>query len=441
MTAKQQPTQRLSPRSWIPEVSERYIAETAQRVAASSSGEIYDWIGGLVAENLSIHDQQCVNLNPATNTMNPRAEALLSSGLGARPSLGYPGAKYEMGLEAIEKIEILAAELAAQVFDANFVEIRVPSGAMANLYAFMALAKPGDAIIVPPASIAGHVTHQQPGAAGLYGLDIHEAPIDAERYTVDVAALAELAQQVQPRVISIGCSLNLEHHDVAGIRAIADEVGAKILFDAAHLSGVIAGKAWPNPLEAGAHIMTMSTYKSLAGPPSGLLVTNDVTIAERVDEIAFPGMTANFDVSKSAALAVTLLDWLEHGEDYAQTMVDVSVQLAAALAAAGADVYEAGGRHTRSHAFALRAGERGGGACARHLREANLLTCAIGLPAGGDAGIRIGTNEMVRWGMGVADVDELADLIVRGLGDDPASVAVDVAAFRKRFANLHYVAH
>ena len=429
----------LTYRRWVPAASEEYVMETAQRVARSSTADIAEWIEALAVENRAIHDEVCVNLNPATNTMNPRAEAMLSAGLGARPSLGYPRAKYEMGLEAIEQIEIITAELAAQVFDAQFAEIRVPSGAMANLYAFMALAEPGDAIIVPPATIAGHVTHQQPGCAGLYGLDIHEAPIDADRYTVDVDALGTLAEQIRPKVISIGCSLNLEHHDVAGIRKVADSVGAKVLFDAAHLSGVIAGKAWPNPLEAGAHVMTMSTYKSLAGPPSGLLVTNDPEIAKRVDEIAFPGMTANFDVAKSAALAVTLLDWVEHGRDYATAMVEVAVELAAALEDAGADVHRAGAAHTRSHAFALAAGERGGDATVWHLRRANLLTCAIGLPTGLDAGVRIGTNEMVRWGMGVADVEELASLIVGGLGDQPERIAPEVSSFRARFSSLRYV--
>ena len=112
--------------------------------------------------------------------MNPRAEALLSSGIGTRPSLGYPGDKYEMGLEAIEQIEVICAELCAEVFQAKYAEIRVPSGAIANLYAFMALCQPGDDIIVPPASIGGHVTHHQAGCAGLFGLNIHHAPVLAD---------------------------------------------------------------------------------------------------------------------------------------------------------------------------------------------------------------------------------------------------------------------
>ena len=110
--------------------------------------------------------------------MNPRAAALLASGLGSRPSLGYPGDKYEMGLEEIKEI---AAELCREVFNSTYAEIRVSSGATANLYGFMATYKAGDTIVVPPAFVGGHVTHQISGCAGLYELHILEAPLKADR--------------------------------------------------------------------------------------------------------------------------------------------------------------------------------------------------------------------------------------------------------------------
>jgi glycine hydroxymethyltransferase len=429
----------LERRSWVPGASERLVQEIAGHTAVTTTEALDRELLDLIERNRRIHDVECVNLNPAANTMNPRAEALLASGLGSRPSLGYPGDKYEMGLEAIERIEVIAAELAAEVFRAPYAEVRVGSGALANLYAFMATCRPGDAVIVPPAAIGGHVTHHQGGAAGLYGLDIHEAPVDARRYTVDVDRLRSMAHDLRPALITIGGSLNLSHHPVASIRDIADEVGAVVLFDAAHLSGLIAGGAWPDPLAEGAHVMTMSAYKSLAGPPSGLLVTTDAGVAERVDAIAFPGLTANFDAANTAALAMTLLDWRDHGAAYAVEMVHTAKALGAALQAAGVPMHAAGA--TESHAFALDTRARGGGhRTAIELRRANILTSAIGLPDDAGAGLRLGTNEMVRWGMTADDTADLAELIARALAaDDPGDVAPDVSEFRSQFTELHFV--
>ena len=426
-------------RDWIPEPSDELLTAAAADIANRSRAGIADRIDELILANARIHDVECVNLNPASNTMTPRAAAALASGLGPRTSLGYPGAKYEMGLEAIEQIEMLTAHLASQLFGAPFVEFRVPSGAIANLMAFMATTQPGDAVIVPPATIAGHVTHHVPGAAGLYGLAIHEAPIDAEHYTVDVAALGELAERVRPKLITVGSSLNLRHHDVTGLRGVADACGATLMFDAAHLSGPIAGGAWPDPLAAGAHLMTLSTYKSLGGPTAGLVLTSSPDIAQRLEAIAFPGLTANFDAGKTAALAHTLNDWLAHGREHAAAMCATATALADALADRGVAVHRAGGLATESHAFALDVTDLGGGAAvASRLRDANLLTSAIGLPRGLDAGVRIGTNELVRWGAATDDMDDLATLIARALGDDPETVAVDVTDYRRRFTTISY---
>jgi glycine hydroxymethyltransferase len=351
-----------------------------------------------------------------------------------------------MGLEAIEKIEVIAAELAAEVFGARYAEIRVPSGAIANLYAFMATTKPGDRIIAPPASIGGHVTHHAPGCAGLYGLQIHPAPVDAEAYTVDVAALRKQARALEPKLITIGSSLNLFPHPIREIRAIADEVGAVVLFDAAHTCGMIAGRAWQQPLAEGAHLMTMSTYKSLGGPPSGLILTSDAALAESLDRIAFPGLTANFDAAKSAALAITLLDWKAHGEAYAAAMARAASALADALAERGLPVFATARGRTGSHQFALVAAEFGGGqAAAKRLRLANILSCGIGLPLAeidGDMnGLRFGTPEIVRWGMTEKDMPELAALIARALrgNEEPQAVAADVTSFRRRFSRLHFI--
>ena len=438
-------TEHLAKRDWVPEISENRVQSIAKRVAGEETTSIAARIEELARENRTIHENRCFNLNPATNVMNPRAEALLASGMGTRPSLGYPGDKYEMGLQAIEEVEVIAAELAAEVFGAKYAEIRVPSGAIANLYGFMALARSGDQIIVPPAKIGGHVTHHIDGCAGLYGLTSHEAPVDADGYSVDLDRLAKLAEEVRPKVITIGGSLNLYEHPVREIREIADKTGACVLFDAAHQCGIIAGRAWKNPLDEGAHLMTMSTYKSLGGPPSGLIVTNDSEIAKRLDSIAFPGMTANFDAAKSAALAVALLDWRDHGPAYAQAMIDTAKALAKALKSEGIPLFE--GRHgaTESHQFAVLAEGFGGGqAAARKLEKSGFLTCGIGLPVDELPhdlnGLRIGTPEIVRWGMSARDMPELGQRIAAALRSNaPGDMAEETARYRGLFNRIHYV--
>ena len=435
----------LSRRSWVPEHCENYVQNLAKFASDQTPYIIAGELSRLTTQNRVTYERECFNLNPAGNVMNPRAETLLAEGLGSRPSLGYPGDKYEMGLEAVEQIEVIAAELCAEVFQAQFAEIRVASGAMANLYAFMATCKPGDRIIVPPASIGGHVTHQAAGAAGLYGLEIHEAPVDAHNFTIDLDGLRKFAQSLRPKLITIGGSLNLFPHPVKEVRAIADEAGAKVLFDAAHLCGMIAGGAWENPLFQGAHLMTMSTYKSLGGPAGGLIVTNDADLARRLDQIAYPGMTANFDVAKSAALALTMLDWRVHGRDYASAMVRVAKSLAEALRGLGMPVFAGAQGFTTSHQFALQAEKFGGGqAASKKLRKANLLVSGIGLPipavAGDLNGIRFGTPEIVRWGVAEKDVSTLAEFIAKALDiDNPSGLAAQVSKFRTQFIELRYI--
>ncbi len=435
----------LTRRAWVPSPSEDQVQNVATVTSAAASPLVADKIAALIDRNTAIHDLECFNLNPAANVMNPAAESALARGLGSRPSLGYPGDKYEMGLEAIEEIEIITAALAAEIFNAGFAEIRVGSGALANLYSFMALCRPGDTIIAPPASIGGHVTHHDAGCAGLYGLNVVPAPVNSDGFTVDLQALRAQALRLQPRLITIGGSLNLFPHPVADIRRIADEVGAYVLFDAAHQCGLIAGGVWDNPLDLGAHLMTMSTYKSLGGPAGGLIVSNEATIAEKLDTIAFPGMTANFDAAKSAALALTLLDWRDCGAAYAEAMVAVSKALAEALLAEDMPVFATDRGITQSHQFALDARRFGGGHnAALKLRQAGFLTSGIGLPLAavpGDMnGLRLGTPEIVRRGVGCADVGEIATLFAAALtANDPARLAPDTAALRARFQGLHFI--
>ncbi|RDU97213.1 serine hydroxymethyltransferase [Trinickia dinghuensis] len=436
----------LEARTWVPPESENYVQALAKRFAAQTPEQNERDLLAFVEENRVIHERDCFNLNPATNAINPKAEALLAAGVGSRPSLGYPGDKYEMGLEGVEKIEVLAAELVAQVFDARYAEIRVASGALANLYAYMAAAKPGDTVFVPSATVGGHFSHHANGAAGMYGVKPYLMAFDGHGYTVDLDALREDALRLRPKVITLGQSLNLFAHPIREVRAIADEIGAIVLYDAAHLCGLIAGRAWQQPLEEGAHLMTMSTYKSLAGAPGGLIVTNDARMAQKLDAIAYPGMTANFDASKSASIAMTMLDWQAFGEAYAAEMVRTAQALAGALVDQGLPVFARDRGATTSHQLAIEAHRFGGGhAMAKLLRRANILACGIGLPLpeieGDVNGLRLGTPELARWGMTAGDMPQLAAFIADVLlrRQAPEDVAPAVSEYRRRFSELHYL--
>ncbi len=436
------PTARPTPaRHWLSPAATTRVAEISATLDFADLDALDRRLVALIERNRVIHDRECINLNPASNVMNPRAEAVLAAGLTTRASLGHPGDKYEMGLEAIEEIEVLAAGAARKLFRADFVELRVGSGALANLYAFMATCQPGDAILVPPAGIGGHVTHRPAGAAGLYGLDIHEYPVDPETFTADLDGLAALAERVRPKLITVGTSLNLLPHPITEIRSIADRVGADVLFDAAHACGMIAGDIWPNPLEQGADLLTMSTYKSLGGPAGGLIFTNRSDLAERLDGIAYPGLTANFDVAKTAALAITLFDWLDVGHSYATAMVANAVALSAELESREIPVFRTRNGHTSSHQIAVDASQWGGGhPAATRLRTANILSSAIGLPMIGDgAGLRFGTPEITRMGMTVEHMAELAGLIAEGLHGEPLAVASRTSELRRRFEGVHFV--
>ncbi len=310
------------------------------------------------------------------------------------------------------------------------------SGSLANLYVYMATCRPGDRVLAFSDTAAGHPTHHAIGAAGLYGLDVRDVPFDEARMDVDVGALARRAREDRPALIIVAGSMCLHPYDVAGVRSVADEVGAKVLYDAAHMGGLIAGGRFQQPLVEGAHVITGSTYKSLGGPPSGMILTDDDAIAERLDAIAFPGLTANFDLARHAALAVAALDLLEHGVAYADMQVANAQALGSELTARGVTVFSARGAHTASQHLALPCDAS---KTSLSLERANVLTSVISVP--GSAALRLGTQELTRRGMEPSDMADVADLVARVLidGEEPGSVAPDATALRRRFDGLRFV--
>ncbi|HEY7976016.1 MAG TPA: aminotransferase class I/II-fold pyridoxal phosphate-dependent enzyme [Ktedonobacterales bacterium] len=395
------------------------------------------------------YDEESLVLYAGTNVMDPRARALLGSSLGSRPSLGHPGAKYETGLEDAEAIEMGCLAFARQVFGAPFVEYRVASGSLANLYAFMALARPGDTLLALPTSAAGHATHRETGAAGLYGLRIVDIPWDAERMEVDIAGLAEVARRERPRIILLGASLVLFPYPVREARAIADEVGAMLMYDAAHVSALITtqGRAlFQSPLDEGAQVVTVSTYKSLGGPSGGMLLTTDAAIAERIERIAYPGLTANFDDGRIAALAVSLAGFSQYGAEYVAAMLANGKALAEALVEHGLPVVAAERGYTATHHVALDARPFGGGGhAAQRLARCAIHSSGIGLPGeeipGEYNGLRFGVQEVTRWGMRPDQMHIIAYLVADRLLDrrPPHAIWREVRMLRRDFQRLRYV--
>ncbi len=432
-------------RPWVAPELDAWYAQLARQADALEPAAVPRHIEDLASRQERWTDRECLNLIAATNVMNPRARALLGGTLGPRTSLGYPGDKYETGLADTDRIEVIAAELGRRLFHAAFVELRVLSGSMANLYAFMALARPGDPIMAIPESAGGHATHHAQGAAGLYGLVVHDIPLEPETVTIDLEGLAGRAEEVRPRIIVIGASLVLFPYDIGAVRQIADAVGARVMFDAAHLAGLVAGGVFPSPLDHGADILTMSTYKSFGGPPGGLVLTNDPGIAERLDRIAFPGLTANFDLGRVAALALAEADLLEYGHSYAERCVENAQALARGLAAEGFAVMARRDGFTRSHHVAVDARAlQGGTRAARQLERGNILTTGIPLPLspvpGDFNGLRLGTQEVTRWGMGPGEMAAVAHLMAGLLlrGEAPEDIRRAVTALRAPFREVRY---
>jgi len=438
----------IADKPWLPADCARVVSEIEQVLARANDLSAIDArIAALVSDHEQLLDRESLGLNAGTNIMNPKAAAYLARSLGNRPSLGYPGDKYEMGMEHAAEIEVITENLVKRLFKAPYAEIRVGSGALANLYAFMATCRPGDTIMAFTGEMGGHVTHHEAGAAGLYGLKTVPVPFDGAAMTIDLEALRREAKKLRPKLITVAGSLCLYPYPVREVRAIADEVGAHVLYDAAHMAGIIAGGRFQQPLAEGAQLMTMSTYKAFGGPPSGLVLTTEKEIAERLDRIAYPGLTANFDLGKTAALAISVLDLLEHGEAYADQAIRNARRLGAALAGVGVAVHGVGQRpRTDSHHLALPAQAHGGGQNAsKRLARANIMMCGIGLPLApveGDLnGIRIGTQEVTRLGMGEEAMAEIARLMARVLvaGEAPERVRADVIDFRKAYQRLAFI--
>ncbi len=235
--------------------------------------------------------RQCqgIELIASENFASPAVMAAMGSILTNKYAEGRPGKRYYGGCEIVDQIETLAIERATALFACSFANVQPHSGAQANAAALLALAKPGDAILGMELSHGGHLTHGSPvNFSGIY-YKAHFYGLEPLTDRLDYLAMERQARAIRPKVIIAGASAYARHIDFARFRAIADEVGAYLLVDMAHIAGLVAAGLHPSPLPH-AHVVTTTTHKTLRGPRGGMILWNDEALSINLHKSVFPGI-------------------------------------------------------------------------------------------------------------------------------------------------------
>lgn len=390
---------------------------------------------------------ECINLIASENVMSPLAEAAYFTDMMHRYAEGKPKKRYYQGNIYADEIELLVMELMSKLFKVTYVEPRAISGTIANAVVFRVLANPGDKALVAPVQAGAHVSHTKFGTLGALGIEHIELPFDLDRWNIDVDKAVKLIEEVKPKFVTLGASVYLFPHPTKEIAEAAHAVGAKVVHDVAHVLGLIAGGKWPNPIHEGADVITSSTHKTFPGPQGGVILTNSEEMYKQVSKYVFPWFVSNHHLHRLPAMAVTAVEMMYFGEQYADQIVRNSKAFAEALAAEGFKVLAEHLGYTESHTIVVDVRPQGGGAkVAKLLEDANIIVNKNLLPwdppgaVGDPSGIRLGTQEMTRFGMREEDFKIVARFIreVAIDGKDPQDVKKRVIEFRKNFLDIKY---
>ena len=361
---------------------------------------------------------------------------------------GYPGARYYGGCEYYDQIETLAIERAKQLFGCRFANVQPHSGANANLAAFMSLMQPGDTFLGIQLSSGGHLTHGMKlnASAIFYKPEFYE--LDPKTETIDFNSVRAKAKEVKPKVIVCGYSAYPRTIDFARFRQIADEVGAKLMADIAHIAGLVAGGAHPSPFPH-AHVVTTTTHKTLRGPRGGLILTNDEDLSKAINRSVFPGSQGGPLMHVVAAKAVAFGENLKpEFKGYAQQIVKNAKALADALTQRGYRL-QSGGTDNHLMLVDLRARNAAftGADAEKALEAAGMITNKNAIyndprPPKVTSGLRLGTPAVTTRGLKENDLVAVAEFLDRALlaKDDSAALAKirgEVAEFCKRFPMPH----
>jgi glycine hydroxymethyltransferase len=332
---------------------------------------------------------------------------------------GLPGRRYYGGCQYVDVVETVAIERVTRLFGCKFANVQPHSGASANVAAFMALMSPGDTFMGLNLAAGGHLTHGSP--VNMSGRWFKPVPygVRQDDHRVDFEELTSLARQHRPKVIIAGGSAYPRILDFRRFRAIADEVGAKLLVDMAHFAGLVAGGAHPSPFPY-AHVVTSTTHKTLRGPRAGFILTNDEELARRINAAVFPGLQGGPLMHVIAAKAVAFAEALRPAfKLYARNVVANAKALADRLKSNGLDIVS-GGTDTHLMLVDLRPKRLTGKVAEASLGRAHITCNKNGIPFDPEkpsvtSGIRLGTPAGTTRGFGIGEFQEIGDLIVEVL--------------------------
>jgi glycine hydroxymethyltransferase len=353
-----------------------------------------------------------IELIASENYASPRVLEAQGSVLTNKYAEGYPAKRYYGGCEYVDVAEQLAIDRAKELFGADYANVQPHSGSQANAAVFMALINPGDTILGMSLAHGGHLTH---GAKVNFSGKIYNAVqygIDAEGY-IDYAEVEKLAREHKPKLIVAGFSAYSRVVDWARFRAIADEVGAYLLVDMAHVAGLVAAGVYPSPVQI-ADVTTSTTHKTLRGPRGGIILAkSNPEIEKKLNSLVFPGIQGGPLMHVIAAKAVALKEAMEpEFKVYQNQVVDNARAMAAVFVARGLDVVSGG---TDNHLFLVSLVKRGvtGKAVDAALGQAHITVNKNAVPNDPQSpfvtsGIRVGTAAITTRGMGTAEATELA---------------------------------
>ncbi|MEK9837848.1 MAG: serine hydroxymethyltransferase [Ilumatobacter sp.] len=379
-----------------------------------------------------------LQLIASENFTSPAVMRAVGSVLTNKYSEGYPGKRYYGGNEVIDSIEALAIERVKELFGADHANVQPHSGANANMCVYQALLSPGDTVLGLGLDHGGHLTHGSPvNASGIFYRFVNYGVGAEER--IDMDQVRDLALEHRPRMIVAGTTSYPRRIDPEPFKAIADEVGALLLFDIAHLAGLVAGGAHPNPVPY-ADVVTFTTHKTLRGPRGGCILSK-AEHAAAVDKAVFPGWQGGPLEHVIAGKAVAFREAMsDHFRDYAHRIVANASALAAALAENGFRMVS-GGTDTHMIVVDLRTfdADLTGKEAQAVLDSAGITLNKNTVPDDPRSpfvtrGVRIGTPSVTTQGMTPAEMPEIASLITRALRDRGSADAI--SAVRSEVADL-----